>query len=291
MPVVASAVLLSVVLMRVPLREIWAAFAAADPGFVLLGIGLQAVIALLSAERTYHFMVAFGLRLTRNQVRNTLLGTNFYSLVMPGQLPGALVSLRRYYVLGADLAPAAAALTLSRLCEVLAFVLLGMGFALFEIPEGRYGMLLAALILGVLVTALTGRWLAAHFQRMRAYLPQVRRLAPLGIAMGVLHVFLATLAMQSFAVAVGIQLAYGTVLWMTTCIYLVTLLPLSVSGIGVRDASLIVLTAPFGVSAPIAVAWSFLILGGRVVIGLTGGVLELIRWRGSSRGRRVSRDV
>ena len=48
---------------------------------------------------------------------------------------------------------------------------------------------------------------------------------------------------------------------------------ISIAGIGVRDSALIVLLAPFGVSAAEAVAISFVLLSRQIVLGVIGGLL------------------
>jgi hypothetical protein len=51
------------------------------------------------------------------------------------------------------------------------------------------------------------------------------------------------------------------------------LLPLTVSGIGVRESALILLLAPLGVSSAQAVAFSFLLTLGLLLVAGLGGLL------------------
>jgi hypothetical protein len=54
---------------------------------------------------------------------------------------------------------------------------------------------------------------------------------------------------------------------------LLFLLPISASGIGVRESALVVLLAPFSISSAQAVACSFLLMAGLLVMVGIGGLL------------------
>ena len=291
LPLLASAGLLALLLSRVPFREIWAALYSADLRLAGLALLVQCTMLLLTAERNYRITRYFDLELTRHDVRNALLAANFYGIALPGQAPAAILTLHRYHSLGASIGTATAALTMSRSCEVLAFVLLGIAFAMHDIRDGGLWLLTGLLLPGVILALLIAHWIGARVARLRLYAQQARRAAPLGVSLGIAHVFLAGLAMTLFARAINIELGFGSVLWMTTCIYLITLLPISIAGIGVRDASLVLMTEPFGISASAAIAWSFLILAGRLSIGLVGAVAEFRRSVRSGRDGRVSRNA
>jgi len=55
----------------------------------------------------------------------------------------------------------------------------------------------------------------------------------------------------------------------------VTNLPISISGLGVREGGLIMLLEPFGVSGATAVALSFLMLARSLLLGAIGATLEI----------------
>jgi hypothetical protein len=52
------------------------------------------------------------------------------------------------------------------------------------------------------------------------------------------------------------------------------MLPISVSGFGVREGTLIALLAPYGVGGTAAVAFSLLLYSRNLLLALVGGVLE-----------------
>ncbi|MGE3850400.1 MAG: YbhN family protein [Planctomycetota bacterium] len=86
------------------------------------------------------------------------------------------------------------------------------------------------------------------------------------------------------ALAMGLPLDLGVFLFATPTVFLLTLLPISIHGIGVREAAYINLLAPFAIGQEAAMALAWLALSLIVVFGLCGGLLFLL-------GRRAPRAV
>jgi hypothetical protein len=80
--------------------------------------------------------------------------------------------------------------------------------------------------------------------------------------------------MWCFAMAVGLELALVTVLWMRAGLQVVLLLPLSIGGLGLREAGLVGLSAIIGVPAATAVTWSLTLFLGTLVVAAAGGLIE-----------------
>jgi len=62
--------------------------------------------------------------------------------------------------------------------------------------------------------------------------------------------------------------------WIRSVVILLTLLPLSIAGIGIREAGLVLLLTPFGIEATSAVAYSFLMFTLIVMMAGLGGLIE-----------------
>lgn len=73
------------------------------------------------------------------------------------------------------------------------------------------------------------------------------------------------------------QVPFLTLGWMRSAVQLLDNLPLSIAGLGVREATLLVLLEPYGVAGERAVAPAFILLGRRLLLGLVGGLLGGIR--------------
>jgi uncharacterized protein (TIRG00374 family) len=153
-------------------------------------------------------------------------------------------------------------------------------------------MLLTAVLLGlpaILRIQRLGNWLRTNLVRGKlreswreAILEihgQLAGLSPAVLARGFGLTFLAYLIFffqcQLGASATGIEIPFVDLVLIMSVINLLTFLPVSISGIGVRDASLIILLARYGVSQAQAVVFSLAIL---FIFYLGGMLLGSICW-------------
>ena len=75
--------------------------------------------------------------------------------------------------------------------------------------------------------------------------------------------------------AVHADISYAAALWARAVTGLAMLLPLSIAGVGIREAGLILLLAPFGVSSTSALAISLMLLSYQLLLAGIGGLIEL----------------
>jgi glycosyltransferase 2 family protein len=73
---------------------------------------------------------------------------------------------------------------------------------------------------------------------------------------------------------VGLELEFLAVLWIRAGLQLVLMLPLSVAGLGLREAGLVGLGGLVGVPAATAMAWSLTIFFGSLLVAAAGGLIE-----------------
>jgi uncharacterized membrane protein YbhN (UPF0104 family) len=84
------------------------------------------------------------------------------------------------------------------------------------------------------------------------------------------------LAWLVLAPAVGIDLDVVTIAWVRSAAMVATLLPATVGGLGLRDAAVVYLMAPLGVTASDALAFSLLVFATSVLlVGVAGGAMEV----------------
>jgi hypothetical protein len=63
--------------------------------------------------------------------------------------------------------------------------------------------------------------------------------------------------------------------WIRSAMILVTLLPVTIAGLGIREVAALVLLQHYGVGSDVAVAFSMLVFGATVVgIAILGGLIE-----------------
>lgn len=261
---VISAGLLWLVLRRVPAVEVGEALRRARPELLGLGLLVQCALPLLSTLRIHRIARALRLPLGYGQALQILLATNFYSLAVPGQLPGGVVTLYRYRALGARTSGALIALASSRAVEMLTFAITG-GVVWGALARPRFAA--AFVLAGALAAEVARRVMAS----IRLATP------PSAVLVALLQVGVLAGASSLFVRALGGELGFLPTAWISAAAYLVTMLPISVAGIGVREGALVALSAPLGLRADMAVAWGLLLLAGRLLIAAVGAALELAR--------------
>jgi uncharacterized membrane protein YbhN (UPF0104 family) len=241
-------------------------------GEVLAGVSLLPVaLAVLlnfatrtaASERNLTLARAGGLPIGRPQALESLFISNFWSLALPGVSAGAVATVLRYRRYGATAAHALAVLAASRILELIAFSCLAVGGYLWslrgtvdesQVTSASVFVALAAagtFLRQLPVSALLTAWAWALVQ-------------------GVLDA--ATVVV--LGMALGMDIALGQALWINALAYFAILLPLSVAGLGVREAAVVFALAPLGFSREASVALALLMLAMTLVNAALGGLLH-----------------
>jgi glycosyltransferase 2 family protein len=94
--------------------------------------------------------------------------------------------------------------------------------------------------------------------------------------------------LSAYVLIAAMQLPLGVmaVAWIRSVVFLLTLLPISIGGIGVREASNVVLLQLYGVDSASALAFSFGLLSIQLAVGAIGGAFEGLRYVQKLRARR-----
>ncbi|MCC6216147.1 MAG: flippase-like domain-containing protein [Polyangiaceae bacterium] len=277
--------------------------AGAGAGGLTLAFVLNGLSVAVSAARWQRVLARLGERVAlRDLVADVLVGTT-YNLLLPTSIGGDVArSLRCARRVGVP-EHAWASVAFERLIGLLALVAVS-GAGLATIARGRAGWLggVAAVVVVVVVGALLGLPVAlrgaAHvrrfgweraasaFERVGAALAgplasPAARLEALAWSVGYHVTALALLVPLGWAwgeprlleaVFLGVPLAL-----------VATVLPISVGGLGVRESLMVVVLAPFGLSAPRALALGAAWLASMIVVALAGAGVLLLERSGPSR--------
>jgi uncharacterized protein (TIRG00374 family) len=221
----------------------------------------------------------------------------FSSIFLPGVIGGDLVRIGLCYKrLNSSIRVVTTTVLIERFCGVLVLFILG-SLAFFNLPSellsalGRpkvnilaFGMLLSVVLVLVLygigqrfldggaLEKRTNRWV----KKLREMLHLVFRLpyrvffivillSGLSQAMDIISCFILAKALK---ISIPLILFFGFM----PIVYLITILPISIGGLGVREGILVYLLTQVGVQSSDAVALSFLIYFNRVVVAAIGGV-------------------
>ncbi|MBN1992350.1 MAG: flippase-like domain-containing protein [Anaerolineae bacterium] len=107
-------------------------------------------------------------------------------------------------------------------------------------------------------------------------------LSLLARSLGVFNVYL-------LALALDIHQPIFVIGWLTALTAIINMMPVSVAGLGVREASFVLLLNDYGISEARALSLSLIIFGAAVVGGLAGGLFEAGDWLQG--GRRIHQAV
>lgn len=285
----------------VPLQAIIEALKGTEPGFVAIGLLAQLAMRLAAAGRIKLLADAQSLGLSAWRLLQIFLAANFYALLLPGTVAGGAATWIKYVQHGSAKDTALLVILANRGLALVTMLTVGLlAFAL----DGQVGPPAAAVLslLAFLIPAAAATFLFLRPGLLRGLagitlrLPGLRRMEPhlrgltgrmarfAGLPTGSLvlllllslgHELLGAVVMWAFAQALGLDLALLTVAWIRTAVQVVLMLPISVAGLGVREVTLVGLTAAQGIEPTMAVAWSLVIFAGAVAAALLGGLIEL----------------
>jgi glycosyltransferase 2 family protein len=275
---------------RVDLAPLGDRLGAADAGWTLAALGVFAAQLLVAALRWQRIQQAIGAPLgVRDAIELALIG-QFFSQTLPSAIGGDAVRAALAARRGVPAARAASGVLVDRgtaLVVLVALVALCLPLTATVAPDPALLVLLGALVvatatgLGVLVLAerhLLGRFTPGRIVDFVTALAGDLRAALVRADIVVLAVVvhLGVIAtMWLLAKALGIAVGFGACLVLVPPIVLLTTLPISLAGWGVREGAAVAGFALVGVPAGEALALSVAFGLAQIAAGLPGLVLWL----------------
>jgi hypothetical protein len=95
------------------------------------------------------------------------------------------------------------------------------------------------------------------------------------VAVPVVGQILSAMVFFSAARALSLHIPPGSCIWLVSLVYFVTLVPATISGLGLREGALVLLLPHYGVPRADALAFSLLLFAITLALGVLGGVLEV----------------
>jgi len=299
---------------RIDLADMRSALAAVRSGSVLAAFTVSMIVNVILAHRLRLLMEAQGIRMPTREAFEINQATAFYGLVLPGgSLTGIAVRFYRLARASGRYTAGLLAIVCDRLATVAAISATGLtcwGLDPHDKPGSALAVLaLAAAVVSAVIVPLAAprpmRRLAAvlgagGLASLHAWLRRAgRALAVIAhLRARTLHgVLLLSLLAQLAGMATFTLLAWALGLavpvvalgWVRSVALLVTAIPISVGGLGIREGTLVLLLGPYGVESHDALAFSLLVFAVTIVgSGLVGGALEAVRWLGPVAGPRAT---
>lgn len=302
--ILASIALVVGIFWFIPIHEVIESFRRVRVEFILAGLVLNLLSAWLEGVQLWILLKRAAVPSGLWDVFETKMITRFYAQFLPSELMAASVKFYRLAEPTKQWGEVMAALVFFRVINMGALTLLGLAFWAVEMPAGPGRWI------GVVLIAMTLLLLAVHFflssrrvARFGKRLLQTRWFAWFkgklvdkvkeftnktiesyrlfhGAAVTIILLAIVRHAIGIFsfwivALALHVELSFLTIGWIRVVLHAIMSLPISLSGIGVREGSLVLLLAEYGVSGADAVALAFLLFVINLAQNSLGGMFEL----------------
>ncbi|MFW2403914.1 MAG: lysylphosphatidylglycerol synthase transmembrane domain-containing protein [Gammaproteobacteria bacterium] len=294
-----AAIILGCLFLVVPFSDVVAVMRTARPEYLLVALGFSLLSQWLIAVRLRLVVQALGVDFSTTDLFSINAATRFYGLFLPGgNVTG--IAVRFYKMSGGNGEHAVTAVTLfsERVVATLTLCLVGLMFWWLEEPQGMAWLALVMLA-GVLATTLLLLLLMGHvslpvslsvdregrlgraLSRIRDAIQLTRALPKQTLlvvfALSVLIHLVSVLAFLTIALSMGMNMSFVTMGWIRSGLILAAMIPVSVSGVGLRELAAIILFEGFSNEAAVAFAIMVFVVT-VLVFGLFGGAVEARRY-------------
>lgn len=295
--------LLAYLLWDIPFASLYQVAAGASVPLVLAGMVATVVAHWLDSVQMMWALTRQKIAAGSGTVLRINLISMFYSLFLPTMIAGGAIRWYHFSRLENKPTEALAAILFNRVFETLLLVSIGMVALLadlrtkVDIDIGLILLLAVILALGTYLIAFNRRvhlWMnrllchkavpATARSAARRLLEALERFDRLDAAfqvrlfsLGLFRQLVAAGLIMVFVRALDIDIGFATVAWIRSLVAVLTLMPFSIAGLGIREATFVVVLAEFGVSAERALLLSLLLFARTVVYGLIGGLFEARR--------------
>lgn len=301
--ITVSITLLGYVFSLIPLNEIGDALLSISIPMLLAGLLVNLLSQYLTSVQMCQVMGRQATTLSTYRIFVVNLVTKFYGLFLPGTLAGGAVRWYHFKISGVAPADALAAIIFNRVFETL--LLVGSG-ALFLVADlggvanirSFSGVVFIFLLLVVsyytLFNSRLHLLLARIFQRLNIRDSWQSKLQKLFDALarynglsagfrftllliGIIRQIVGVASIYIFALALDIEISFYTLAWIRSVFTLLVMLPISVSGLGVRELTFVAILTQYGVPAGSALMLSLILFCSGLLFALVGGLYELMR--------------
>lgn len=298
------AVLAIVVL--VDLHSLWATLSSADMVTLLWAFIAMIVAQILYTAKWKLLLAGRGITVGLWRLLAFNLVAVVWSTFLPGQIAGEAVKMVRLARAGAEGGALAASVVVDRITGLIGILILGLGGAWLstEAPVGARNALMISIGAALVVAALGLVGLSLVITRRRKWNPHVAqgprsfsarlkdkiwdigeavvsyRSSPGVVAIscvaGVIVQVSITVGVLLTAKALSVDLTFADAAWIFALTSIVQLVPVTVGGLGTREASFVGLMGIVGISAAQATAVSLTVFGFTLIFAIAGLAIELV---------------
>lgn len=314
--IIITALLLGLVLSRIDRKSLQDAAQSIKWEYVFILWMLTVIVFWVMALRMRLILAIQKCDVTTFDVFRASTITNLYSLIMPGFLSTGV----KWYILKRQTGKGSKVLSsmvYNQAADITIRVFIGL-FALLvanpfrnrAIPAVAAALaILLALAWGILIgkrtsakAGIIARFVASPFpvkvrQAVDRFLGQLKAFQGTG-----LHFYLTIIALTAIATilgiatwvygakAVGIDVPVTVLVWVSSAVFILGRIPISIANFGVREISLVESLALYGVEAPTALLLSFLIFSRMLLLATIGAAFQITWAIGSRKSKSMSVD-
>jgi glycosyltransferase 2 family protein len=281
------------------LKEVLNILSAVDVKYILAAY-LWAIFSFFFLSLMYRIsMLSLGIAFNTFYIMKIQLQIKFYSLFMPGGT-NALVKWYKFSKSGKHPAQAALVMGLTRILitfsmfalaltgiigdpvfssgNIRSYLIVGMIFSLFVFFIVISGKLSKTLLNKLNKTSIISSF-AKRFKKVLEISMLFKSLTIIQIIsliiLSLISAFFQAIQLLTIAYTIDLPISVFTIFWLRGISQIAGLLPITISGLGVREVSMVFFLAGYGISEPEAISFSFLIFVIAVLgKGFLGGLLE-----------------
>ena len=309
-----SITLLGYVLSIIPLNEISNALFSISLPLLLAGFLVTLFSQYLTSVQMSWVMGRQTTMLSTYRIFVVNLVTQFYGLFLPGTLAGGAVRWYHFKISGVAPADALAAIIFNRVFET--FLLVGIGALFLATDVNRISNIISLSAVAFISLLLVATYYVLFNPRSHSLLVLIhQRLTNRGtwrsklqklvdalarynvlnagfrlklLAMGITRHVIGIIGIYIFALALDIEISFYTLAWVRSVFTLLVMLPISISGLGVRELTFVSILTQYGVPAGSALMLSLVLFCRGLVFALVGGLYELKRVFPLKRGTKLT---
>jgi hypothetical protein len=285
---------------KIPIREIGTSLESAELQLIIAALIINVLFIYLSAFEMGYLTKVQGIVISTFQIIKINLVTNFYGLFLPGTISGGAV---KWYKLSkfSGKSDSAAVVVFNRLIETFMLLFTGIIFSLpalinngekqliiiwllvFLVLVASYFLILNAkalkfiekIILSLPSNEFIKKHVSTFFNSMHKFQNLTLKDNFEIFALLFSYHLLVIIMDYLFALSLNINISFFDIAWIRSVIAILIMFPISFSGLGIREGSLVLLLNNYGVSPGSAMAYSFLLFFRTVLFSLFGGAIEL----------------
>lgn len=300
--ITVAVILLYYIFSQIGLDTVISAIYNADKQLLFIAFLIAVIVQLVVSYRLKRLTDMYDLNLSALLVFEVNLATRFYGLFLPGgNFTALLIRIFKFTRERSQIASVVMSLLADRIVATLSLCILGLLFWVLVQPQpdnlwlvtftlATMGCLLLTYILFIQlfshedgrVTRILQRLSPALWEKLTGILKNSNReshkILPNSLWLSVAAHLLGIVGYWLVAQSLDMTLTLLIIAWIRSGIILVTLLPITIAGLGVREVAALLLLQQYGVEPDVIIAFSMLVFATTIFgIGLLGGLAEA--WR------------